>query len=268
MPGRAVAESDYRQVAQVLESEGKPGDVVLLSPWWTERARIYVPERFPVVGYQGSDEDPLELHPRIWVLAQPKMGGGLNTANPAIGAAREFGNLSLQLYENKKHRAVRWDARAAIAQARAYLENPDGTRAECRWDGRAHRCPNNTEIAVEWHELKYQPRQCFKLFPPGGATKAVLELQGVPAAPSFAVRAGLIGDHGYYHTKDFPPVDVGVTVNGAAAATLTIPTGFEGLKGVDGPAVPEGATVAIWSRAATSNHRSLCAELYGLEAPR
>ena len=70
---RAVAEIDYQAVAAVLESEGKPGDVVLLHPWWTERARIYVPERVPVVGYQGSESDPLELHPRIWVLSQPRM---------------------------------------------------------------------------------------------------------------------------------------------------------------------------------------------------
>jgi hypothetical protein len=268
MPGRAVEESDYRQVAQILETEGKPGDAVLLHPWWTERARLFVPPQFPVVGHQGSDEDPLTLHPRIWVLSQPRMGSDFRTANPPVGAAREFGNLKLQLYENRKHRALKWDARNAVAQGRAWLEGPDGSRQDCRFDGRAHRCANQSEIAVEWHEIKFAPQKCIRLFPPGGAAKAVLELTGAAAAPGMELRAGLVADHGYYHTKEFTPVDVTVQVNGAAALALTVPVGFEGQKIAQGPALPEGATVTISTRSENPNVRSLCFELYGLEAAR
>ena len=117
MPSRAVAETDYQAVAAVLEAEGKPGDVVLLHPWWTERARIYLPERIPVVGYQGSDQDPLELHPRVWVLSQPRMDGVFKTKNAPVEPAREFGNLHLALYENRQFRTPRWDARAAPARS-------------------------------------------------------------------------------------------------------------------------------------------------------
>ena len=48
LPSTHVAESDYQAVAQTLTNERQPGDVVLLAPWWTERARIYVPEGLPV----------------------------------------------------------------------------------------------------------------------------------------------------------------------------------------------------------------------------
>ena len=42
----------YRQDRYfLLAAERQPGDVVLLAPWWTERARIFVPEGLPVVGY-------------------------------------------------------------------------------------------------------------------------------------------------------------------------------------------------------------------------
>ncbi len=71
LPSTHVAEADYAAVAQVLEREAQPGDAVLLAPWWTERARIFVPARVPVTGYQGSDGDDLERAPRVWVLSQP-----------------------------------------------------------------------------------------------------------------------------------------------------------------------------------------------------
>ena len=264
MPSRAVAESDYQAVAQVLEAEGQPGDVVLLYPWWTERARIYLPERIPVVGYQGSDQDPLELHPRIWVLAQPRMEDRYATQNPASGPARTFGNLRLQLYQNKQFRPPRWDARAALATARVYLESADGARTDCRWDGRAHRCPNGSEVAVEFHEVKFQPRQCLKFFPPGGSAKLVAEFANVPAAPTVALRAGLIWDRGFFHMPELTPVDLGVQLNGDAAIALTIPVGVEGWLRADGPAIPEGATVRVWSRSNNPAYRELCLELYGL----
>ena len=48
LPTTHVSEADYQAVAQVLGAEAQPGDVVLLSPWWTERALIYLPESVPV----------------------------------------------------------------------------------------------------------------------------------------------------------------------------------------------------------------------------
>jgi hypothetical protein len=73
LPTTHVAETDYQAVASVLASEQQPGDVVLLVPWWTERARIFMPDGLPVVGYIGSDSDALERHPRIWVLSEPHL---------------------------------------------------------------------------------------------------------------------------------------------------------------------------------------------------
>lgn len=262
LPSREVAEADYRSVAAVLEAEGKPGDVVLLSPWWSERARLYLPERFPIVGYQGSDADPLELHPRIWVLAQPRNGGRVD------GDARKFGNLALQLKPNPTYRAPSWDARAALASAAVFLETPDGARADCPWDGRAHRCPNGGQVAIEWHEIKFQPRRCIRFYPPGGAQKLVAEFSSVPAAGSVALRAGLTWDRGFFHMPELTRVELGVQINGAAASSLAIPVGVEGLQRSDGPPIPADATVQVWARSANASHRDLCLELYGLEAAK
>ena len=266
MPSRAVAQADYQAVAQVLEAEAKPGDVVLLVPWWTERARIYLPERIPVVGYLGSDQDPLELHPRIWVLSQPRMDGVYTTPNPPLTPPRSFGNLQLRLVENRQFRAPRWDAREALASAKVFLETPEGARTDCPWDPerRAHRCPNGSEVSTEFHEVKFQPRQCIKFFPPGGTSKLVAEFFNVPGADSIALRAGLIWDRGAFHMPELTPIDLGVQINGDAAAALTIPVGVEGLLRSEGPPIPEGAAVRVWSRSANPSLRELCLELYGL----
>ena len=71
LPARLPSKSDYRQLASVLEAEAQPGDVLLVYPWWAERARLFVPDSLPVVGCLGSEHNPLVDHPRIWVLAQP-----------------------------------------------------------------------------------------------------------------------------------------------------------------------------------------------------
>src|SRR5215472_13677929 len=73
LPQRLPAEQDYRDVAATLERERSEGDVVLLYPWWSERARLFVPPALPVVGYLGSDTDPLRSFARIWLLAQPRL---------------------------------------------------------------------------------------------------------------------------------------------------------------------------------------------------
>ena len=72
-PARSPAERDYLDAARYIQENARPGDVVLLFPWWSERARLYVPEEIPVVGHLNSDRDDLMRYPRIWVLAQPEL---------------------------------------------------------------------------------------------------------------------------------------------------------------------------------------------------
>ncbi len=265
MPSRAVDEESYQRVATVLAAEAQPGDVVLLDPWWSERARIFVPATIPVVGYLGSDQDDLELHSRIWVLSQPRMGAAFTTLNPPIGATREFGNLTLRLFENRRFRLKRWDARDVLASARVFVEGPDGARSDCHWDGRAHRCANGAEVATEFHEVKFAPHACIKFFPPGGTAKLVAEFTNVPAAGALALRAGLISDRSVFHMPELTPVDLGLQINSAPAGALTIPVGVERMLRAEGPEIPAGATVQVWSRSANPAYRDLCIELFGLE---
>lgn len=276
MPGKAIAEADYQAVAQVLETEGRPGDVVLLYPWWTERARLFLPERIPIVGYSGSDTDALELHPRIWVLAEPNLPRsdldgflkGFSTGRTAAGPQRKFGGLTLQPFDNHRHRPLVTNFASLLPAAQVWIEGPDGSRSDCPWDGKGHRCANGSEVIEEWHEILFAPHRCVRFYPPGGAARLVAEFSGVPAAPGVALRAGMTWDRGWFHMPELTPTDVGVDLNGQPAAVVTIQVGQQGVQAADGPPIPEGATVRIWSRAQSANLRELCVELYGLEKAR
>lgn len=273
LPGRLPTEADYQAVAQVLAQEARPGDVVQLFPWWTERARLYLPEGTPVVGYLGGDGDPLELHPRIWVLGQPDLPRSdaqdfLSRFGPgrtSLGPARRFGHLTLELFTNGRHRAPRWDARTALPQARVAVEGPAGAAA-CPQEGGAFRC-RHVAVGVEWHELKFQPRRCLRFNPPGGPARLVAEFTGLPAAPSLLLAGGYIWEHAP-RVGDVTGTQVVVEVNGAPVGTLSLPPGTDGLQRLELPGVPEGATVRLSSQADNPTARELCLELYALEAAR
>lgn len=262
LPTTHVAEADYQAVAQVLATERQPGDVVLLAPWWTERARLYVPDGIPVVGYQGSDGAPLEAHPRIWVLAEPRLpNAGLGAferaflpSRTAVGDERRFGNLSLRLFQNGRHRPqVLGDVLAGGAQV--YLEGADGNRQPCTPAGRGFRCPNGRVVATEWHEVHFAPYQCLKLEAPGGNTRAVVEFTA-PAADQSALEAGYIWEYGAY--KDgVTPSTVWFEVDGSAQ-TLELRTGDEVMHRLEGPALRDGARVRLALASANPNARVVC----------
>jgi hypothetical protein len=268
LPSTHVAEADYQAMANVLAAERQPGDVVLLAPWWTERARIYVPEGLPVVGYQGSDGEALERHPRIWVLSQPHQpNNGLGAFHAAfdpqrtaIGAAREFGNLKLELFQNGRHRPVTFDATESLPSARVYLEAADGQQQACNPLPGGFRCPNGRVVAAEWHEVHFAPYRCVKLEPPGGAGRVVVEY-AAPESDSSTVHAGIIWEYGA-HRDGITPTTVGLEVNGQRA-TMELPVGDELMHRLDGPAIPAGATVRLTVQSQNPQSRVVCAVLTG-----
>ena len=268
LPTARVAEADYQAVTSVLNAERQQGDVVLLAPWWTERARIYVPEGIPVVGYQGSDADSLERSPRIWVLSEPSLpNAGMHDfekafsgARTPLGAERRFGNLALRLYQNGRHRPVVVDAADALAQAQVYLESPDGNRQPCMWTGSAHRCANGKVVGREWHEVHFAPYSCVKMEAPGGATRLVVEFTA-PATQTSAMSAGYIWEYGAYLDR-ITPSTVTLEVNGQAQS-LDLPVGDELMHRLEGPALPEGARVRIALSSQNPNARVVCVVMTG-----
>ncbi len=270
LPTTHVADADYAAAAQVLSTERQPGDVVLLAPWWTERARIHVPEGLPVVGYQGSDADSLERHPRIWVLSEPRLPRAgmsafaetFNRGRTPVGSERVFGNLHLQLYSNGRHRPVVLEAADALANAQVYLEGPDGQRQPCA----ANRCANGKTVAREWHEVHFAPYQCLRMDAPGGAVRQVVELTA-PAGGSLTVQAGYPWEWAAY--KDgVTSSTFSVEVDGRVAA-YELPAGVEQMHRFEVGSVNAGSRVRLMLQSQNPNARVVCvvATVFGGGAP-
>ncbi|MBX7096131.1 MAG: hypothetical protein K1X89_00325 [Myxococcaceae bacterium] len=265
LPSHLPTEADDQALAAALQANVQPGDVVLLHPWWAERARSLAADQLPITGYQGSERDDLDAFARIWVLEQPELPGFDGRAfdaaflpgRTAEGEAKTFGHYRLTAYRNGRYHPRTFSAQAALSTARVGLEGPQG-RQDCSFDGRAHRCPNG-EVAVEWHEIRFQPRRCIRFYPPGGDTRLVAEFSNVPAGDALLLRGGLTWDRGFEKTRS--NVEVHAEVNGAPSAQLTVVAGVEGLMLAKGGPVPEGATVRLWTQTANPELRELCVEL-------
>ncbi len=276
LPGRLVDAADYQRLAEVLAAERAPGDTVLLFPWWTERARLYVPDGLPVVGYMVSDGDPLTPYPRVWVIGQPALPGSDSAAfdkaflpgRSPLGPTRRFGNLTLTPYRNDRYRPTLFSAADAYASARVYVEEPDGRRHDCPFDGREHRCSGNRALHVgpEWHELRYVPRRCLWLHPPGGPSRLVAEFGQLPQGSRLALEGGIIWEHASRHDAAMTAAHLGVddAATGRRLLELTVPPGLEGLQKAEAtaPSLPSPLSVKLWAQSDNAEARETCVDLF------
>jgi hypothetical protein len=262
------AEADFAAAREVLAKEAQAGDVVLLYPWFTERARLFVPDGLPVVGSAGSDRDDLARHPRIWVLAQPNLPRAswssflaeFSPRRTAQGEARDFGNVRLQRFENGRFLAPVAVASENVGALSVWWETPDGNRRPCQFDGRMHRCPQG-HVAAEWHETLYAPRRCLRFYPPGGKAKLVAELAGAPAAAGATLEAGYIWDRGWFKGPEYVSAHFELAVVGGEKKTLSIPPGLEPLQRLSLGPMPQGSTLRMSVQADNTNLREFCVDL-------
>jgi hypothetical protein len=283
LPSRLPSEEAYRQVAEVLAREARPDDAVLLFPWWTERARLFLPEDPRVVGYLGSDADSLVRHPRVWVLAEPNLpradaASFWRTFGPGrrrVGEGHAFGNLQLTLFENGRHRPIRFSAPDEIDSAAlrgdpsgvsVYVEAPDGRRISCPLAGErgAFRCPGATHLyaRTEWHEVLYEPRRCLYMHPPGGAARLVAEFDRATLGRESLLEAGVIWEHARKKGGRITPTTVAVedASTGARLAEVVLPPGVEGFQRarVGGDGSGRSLRIAVSSR--NPDTRQICVD--------
>ncbi len=277
LPGRLPSDADYAAVRARLQAEARPGDAVLLFPWWTEKARLHLPSEPPVVGYLGSDRDDLSAHPRIWVLGQPDLPrtgeadflAAFLPGRTRVGEPVRHGALTLTLYENGRHRPRQWVASGAWTRARVYLETPDGGRRACPFNGQVHRCPGppHLYVGLEWHELFYQPRQCLWMHAPGGPERLVAEFDGVPGGTALRLEGGIIFEHAWQYGPHLSTANLGVDdgASGQRLLELALPPGLEGVHHAERK-LPAGEprTVKVWVQSEKAERRQVCLDVFAL----
>jgi hypothetical protein len=274
LPSVLPRPADDRAVTEVLAREAQPGDVVLLHPWWTERARLFLPAGLPVVGYLGDETDPLLGHPRIWVLAQPSLprtpeatfSAGFLPGRTRLGAERRLGPYTLALYHNGRSSPVRFEAAEALATATASVELPGGGSTPCVRQGTGFRCPTGARVEAGWHEVFYQPRHCLFIVPPGGPGSVEIAFDSVPSAHALRFEAGIVWEHAWKHGSHLTPVHATLSDadTGAELASLVVEPGTEGFRSVQ---VPGGAhRLRLRVQSANAHEREVCLSLRALDA--
>ncbi|MBX5483309.1 MAG: hypothetical protein IRZ16_15920 [Myxococcaceae bacterium] len=279
LPSKLPTAADYRAVADVLEREARPGDVVFVYPWWADRVRTFIPDSIPVVGYLDDEDDPLLRHRRIWLLAQPNLPKSdldgflaiFGRGRTRVGTERAFGNLVLSLWDNGRYRPIRFSAPDALGTGRVYLEHPDGERVDCPWRGDRFVCPGPWYLHVKtgWHEVKFQPRRCIWMHPPGGDARLVLELPGaLEGAKDALLETGYIWDTGFRHgagnTTTYVRADDGA---GHPLADVALPPGLEGMQRAVLALTPDsGSTLRVSVQSRDTDARWICVDALAFDA--
>ncbi len=271
MPSTHVAESDYRAVAKVLSEESKAGDVVLLHPWWTDRARMYLPDGLQVEGHLTSDTADFKRNARIWVVAEPHLPRAamsrflaqFSERRSEIGAPRDFGNLELRLFNNGRMVPLTFSAARQLADVAVSLRSPDGNRTPCRWDGSSHVCDFGQRVTVATHEVFYAPYRCLMMSAPGNGTSTEVELspESVRGSQQMVLQFGLLGESGFQR-EDVS--DAMFTLKVAEKeVTETLVAGDRAMHTLTLPIAPEGEPVRARLTVDKPGDRTFCVVLEG-----
>lgn len=277
LPSTHVAEADYRAAANAVARQAQPGDVILLYPWWTERARLFMPAGLPVVGFIGSDSLDLPRAKRIWVLAEPDLPRAdwttftktFGSARTEIGTSARFGRLALHLYANGRAKPVAFDGDGVIGASRVYLEGRDGLRSDCVWDGARHRCANNHSVRPQWREVAYGPQRCLTYDAFGPEVRIVVELPTgyIARAKEVQVSAAFIAETAFRTGPEATSVAFGIDVGDEHRTAQLIP-GTHGFQTVALPVGDPASPVRVWFVSAKDNDDRVCVQIDGWAASK
>jgi hypothetical protein len=273
LPSKLPTEADHQAAARFIAERAEPNDVVLLFPWWTDRARLYLPERIPLVGYLGSDADALKKYARIWVVAQPQLPKAnqseferlfLPQRTPVSEPSR-FGPIEVRLYSNGRYAPTSFSVDRALDSARVFLEGADGTTADCqRFGASGFQCREGGIVAAEWHEVNFEPIRCLFVRPPRRGLRMVLMLPPEQVADIGLVRGGLVWDRPYYKNPEYTAVKVTLTRSDSdVVSTMTIEPGFVGMKEERIVGGGGGGELRFTVETANAEMRELCFDFVG-----
>jgi hypothetical protein len=197
LPGRLPSPRDWDAVRALVTRDARPGDAVVLSPPWAERARQVLPSTAPVLARARWAGDDLLGVRRIWLLSIPRAPGFswdpeldlLERASRSAPAERvgAFEVALLELAYPTLPLAFLPDrlagAQVTLGGAPCAADGADGFRCDA---------PAPARVAREVREVGGAPRPCLGVTLPGGAP---LELAFAPVRIGRAVRGhvGAIG---------------------------------------------------------------------------
>jgi len=193
LPGRLPGPLDWQATAALLARDARPGDLLVVSPPWLERAREVAPHGVRVLAAARLDLEPLHGVTRAWLLSAP--------AAPLAGWATEA---------SLARRATRADPQrlGALEVIRFDLSAPAQPLASL-----AERAPPPAAAALR--EAGGLPRRCLVLAPAPGAP-LVLAFPATRLGRTLAGHAALLPGAGD------GPVRLAFQVDGAEAGAVEL----------------------------------------------
>lgn len=202
---RGPSADEVEAGARRLRELTRPGDLVLILPFYATRAREWLGDLDPVAPKNPLAED-FDTHARVAVFS---LFGAVESLDPELermGLARARREspkkgITLDVYTVSSTRTVTYSFRDHLAQARVTYEQPDGKLEACDRYGDEHgrggvmgrwSCRRDAEwfyVGREWHRMGDHPRLCLWAHPPN-AGRLRIEFPGVPLATRLAGRAG------------------------------------------------------------------------------
>jgi hypothetical protein len=220
LPRRLPSARDWDAVRALVERDARPGDAVVLSPAWAERARELLPSATPVLARtRWVGEDMLGVR-RVWLVSVPRAPGF--SWDPELDlldrASREVPAEAIGAFEVAVLDLAYPTIPLAFLPDRLAGATVTLGGAACAADpAGAYRCdaPAPARVARDVRELAGAPRPCLAVTLPGGAP---LELGLSPVRVGRVVR----GHVGALGGGALAPVRVAVVLDDEEAGAAEI----------------------------------------------
>ncbi len=235
LPSTLPSEEDYRAAIAATgasKARSAPGDALLLSPHWAERARLFA-GTLPVINVTRAPlREQIRELPRLFLLTLPELPrAGTTEMVEALrrahfeqqGETERFGALSLSLFVNREQERPLERASALLSQAEVYIAKADGGHEPYTRTAPARFSSSRAgwlTVEANTYEIDQDPFHCVYAHPVG-AEPLVLEFPRFPLGRTFKVTAGLIGQMAL-RSEGFGPLDFTVSIDGGPSERLTL----------------------------------------------
>jgi hypothetical protein len=192
---------DWAALGALVERDARPGDALVLSPAWAERARLATRATVPVLSSTGWTDEDLPGVKRLWLVALPRAPGFSWDVESALLARSSRNDPALPLGGLEVTRTAVAAPELPLAflpdrLARAQVRLGD---ALCAREAGAFRCPapggGFVDVVRTVREVGGAARPCFTAPAEAGAGAALtITFPAVPVGRTVRGHAGVAGD--------------------------------------------------------------------------
>jgi hypothetical protein len=232
LPSRLPTDADYEKANELIASQLKPGDIIVLAPFWAQRGRQFLTAAPTYAGYDLEGDKYPGTH-RQWLVAladAPRVSLSeiretLLGRGSSAGAGQRIGGLWVEPFAIEGPKSLY----SFLDHADDALVTIGGSRNEvCRDLPRGlHQCSHGdwNRVQAGWHEMDERPVHCVWAHPVGqDPVQITYRDVPIPAGSHFTGWGAFVGQAAA--TPNGAPVKMDVQVEGQPATSVTFDNRF------------------------------------------